>query len=76
MARKNRPDPEAWVAGAQSPESESKPSPEVEPEQRLTVDIPVSVYKKLKIEAFQEGILLKDLATKIFKAYQQSKGAE
>jgi len=54
-----------------TPESESEPNPEPEKLKRLTLDIPESLHKTIKIKATEEGAtmadLLRDLLEKHFR---------
>ncbi len=42
---------------------------EPEKTQRFNVDIPVSLHRKIKIQAVQEGVKLNELAIRLFEDY-------
>jgi predicted HicB family RNase H-like nuclease len=42
---------------------------EPEKTQRFNVDIPVSLHRKIKIQAVQEGVKLNELAIRLFEEY-------
>ncbi|NJN74084.1 MAG: hypothetical protein HC799_15370 [Limnothrix sp. RL_2_0] len=60
IPRKPMTEAENWVAERQAPIA-AEPTPKVEKMKRLTIDVPESLHRSLKLKSVAEGMTMADL---------------
>ena len=63
------PDPDQWVRGGEgAPASAPKPQPEVGPQKRLTLNLPVALHKAFKGRCVRDGVTIQDKVRELIEA--------